>query len=70
MDIILISHVRFLRDTLVVALQAVGADQACSAFSHETAEAAIVELTPSLVIVDAAHPKGTALVAAVRAQVH
>ena len=41
--------------------------QVSSAFSHETVEAAALELAPSLVVVDASHPKAVALVAAVRA---
>lgn len=69
MDILFISNVRFLRDTLVAALQGAGKNQAISACSHETIGAALVEFMPSLVVVDALHPEGTALVAAVRAQV-
>jgi len=69
MDIIFISHVRVLRDALVAALQDTNVNRACSAFSRETVEAALVAFAPGLVIVDAAHPKGAALVATVRAGV-
>lgn len=69
MDIIFISHVRVLRDALIAALQNTNENQACSAFSRETVEAALVAFAPSLVIVDAAHPEGAALVATVRAGV-
>ncbi len=69
MDILFISHVCFLRDAMVAALQGAGENHARSVFSHETVEAALVELTPSLVVVDASHPEGMTLVAAVRAQV-
>ncbi len=68
-NVLFISHVRFVRDAMVPALQGTGANQAFSAFFHETIEAALAELTPSLIVVDASHPEGTALVAAVRAQV-
>ena len=68
MDILFISHVRFLRDAVVATLQGAGQNRACSAFSHETVQAALLEGAPSLVVVDASHPEGTALVAAVRAQ--
>ncbi len=69
MDIIFISHVRLLRDALVATLQDTNVNRACGAFSRETVEAALMAFAPSLVIVDASHPEGTALVAAVRASV-
>ncbi len=68
-DILFISHVCFLRDAMVTTLQSAGENQARSVFSHETVEAALVELTPGLVVVDASHSEGMTLVAAVRAQV-
>jgi DNA-binding NarL/FixJ family response regulator len=67
MDILLISHVRILRDALVAALQADNGNRACGAFSRETVEAALVAFVPSLVVADASHPEAAALVAAVRA---
>ncbi len=69
MDILFISHVCFLRDALATTLQGAGENQALSAFSHETVEAALLEFMPSLIVVEASHPEGTALVAAVRARV-
>lgn len=42
--------------------------QAVSAFSHETVKVAVAEAAPDLVIVDASHPEGMALVFAVRAR--
>jgi len=69
MDIIFISHVRVLRDALVATLQKASENRACGAFSRETVEAALVAFAPGLVIVDAAHPEGAALVATVRASV-
>ena len=68
MDILLISQVRMLRDVLVEALQGVHGNRACGAFSHDTLDAALAMFAPALVVVDAAHPEGAALVAAVRAQ--
>ena len=69
MDIIFISHVRLLRDALVATLQDSNGNQARGACSRETVEAALAAFAPSMVIVDAAHPDGTALVARVRANV-
>ncbi len=69
MDIIFISHVRFLREALVATLQDSNGNRACGAFSRESVEAALVAFAPSMVVVDAAHPDGTALVATVRASV-
>jgi len=68
-NILFISNVRFLRDALVTALQGAGENRAISACSHETIGAALVEFMPSLIVVDALHPEGTALVTTVRAQV-
>ena len=69
MDILLISQVRMLRDALVAALQGNNGNQACGAFSRDTVEAALLAFAPALVVVDAAHPEGAALVATVRAHV-
>jgi len=69
MDIIFISHVRLLRDALVATLQDTDGNQARGAFSRETVEAALVAFAPGLVVIDASHSEGTALVATVRASV-
>jgi two-component system nitrate/nitrite response regulator NarL len=69
MDIIFISHVRLLRDALVATLQDSSGNRACGASSRDTVEAALVAFAPSMVIVDASHPDGRALVATVRASV-
>ena len=68
MVILFISHVHFLRDALVAILQTGDDQQALGAFSRDTVEAAMSEVVPDLVIIDASHPDGTALVAAVRAR--
>ncbi len=67
MDILLISHVRILRDALVAALQGAHGNQVCGAFSRETVEAALMAFAPALVVADASHPEAAALVATVRA---
>jgi len=67
MDILLISQVRMLRDALVAVLQGVPGNQTCGAFSRETVEAALAAFVPAVIVVDAAHPEGAALVATVRA---
>jgi len=68
-DILFISHVRLLREALVATLQGNDGHRACTAFSHETVEAALAVFTPAMVVVDASHPEATALVAAVRTHV-
>jgi len=67
MDILLISQGRLLRDALVAALQDTNRHRASGAFSRDTVEAAFLATTPAVVVVDAAHPEGVALVAAARA---
>lgn len=66
MDILLISRVRLLRDALVTAFQGAQGSQTRSAFSRETVEAALAAFAPGVVVVDASHPEGAALVATVR----
>ncbi len=67
MDILFISQVRILREALVATLQSTGGNRAFAACSHETVDAAVSACMPQVLIVDASHPEGTALVAAVRA---
>lgn len=67
MDILLISQTRILREALVAALQDTNGHRASGAFSRDTVEAALAAFAPAVVVVDAAHPEGTALVASVRA---
>jgi DNA-binding NarL/FixJ family response regulator len=69
MVILFISHVHFLREAMVAILQGDDGLQAVGAFSHETANAAAIEFSPGIVVIDASHPDGTALVAAVRVHV-
>jgi len=69
MDMLFISHVSFLRDAMVAILRGNDDHQVSSAFSHETVEAAALELAPSLVVVDASHPEAVALVALVRVHI-
>jgi len=59
----------FLRDALMSAMRAANDVDVFGAYSRETAEAAARKVAPSLVIVDASHPEGTTLVAAIRAYV-
>jgi DNA-binding NarL/FixJ family response regulator len=66
MVIFCISHVRLLREALLAALNDTDGVKALGAFSRDTAEAAALEFTPSLVIVDASHPEAAMLVAAVQ----
>ena len=67
MDILLISQGRMLRDALVAALQGVDKNRASGASSHDTVEVTLTTFVPAVVVVDAAHPEGATLVAAVRA---
>ncbi len=67
MVILFISHVRLLREALVVILNDTEEIQAFGASSRDTAEAAVLECAPSLVIVDASHPEAAMLAATVQA---
>jgi len=69
MVILLISYVQFLREALVSAMRTADEIEVVSAYSHETAEAAARASLPNLIVVDASHPDGPAVVAAVRAYV-
>lgn len=69
MVILFISHVHFLREAMVAILRGDDGFQAVGASSHETASAAALEFKPDIVVIDASHPDGTALVAAVRTHV-
>ena len=69
MVILFISHVHFLREAMVTILRGDDGVHAVGAFCHETAEAAALEFAPSIVVIDAAHPDGITLVAAVRARI-
>ncbi len=69
MVVFVISHVHFLREALVSILRDAGGIEALGAFSRETADTAVSESVPSLIVVDASHPEGMTLVAAVRARV-
>jgi len=61
--------VHFLRDALMSAIRAANDVDVFGAYSRETAEAAARKVAPSLLIVDASHPEGTTLVAAIRAYI-
>ncbi len=67
MVILIISHIHLLREALAAALQGADDHEAFGASSHETVGTITVEFPPGLIIVDASHPQGTTLVAAVRA---
>ena len=68
MDVLLISPRRLLRDALVAVLQGADGRQARGASCRGTVDAALAGFAPGVVVVDAAHPEGAALAAAVRAQ--
>lgn len=69
MVILCISHVRLLREALLAILNGINGVKACGAFSSDTAEAAALEFAPGLIVIDASHPEGATLVAAVQARV-
>jgi len=68
MVILFISHVRLLREALLAVLNGTDGVKAFGASSRDTAEAAALEFAPSLVVVDASHPEGATMVAAVQAR--
>jgi len=67
MNIFFVSHVRMLREAVIATLQGADGNQAYGAFCRDTVEAAVLACTPDVVIVDASHPNGAALVAVARA---
>lgn len=66
MVILFISHVHFLREALIEVLRGGEGIMAFSAFSQDTTDAVIGEVTPDLVVVDSSHPEAMALVSVVR----
>lgn len=69
MVILFVSHVRLLQEALLAVLNDADGIEAFGASSRDMAEAAALEFAPSLVVVDASHPEGATLVAAVQARV-
>jgi len=69
MVILIISQICLLRNALVAALCGLDNARVFGAFSSETVGSAMLEAYPSLVVVDASHPEGAALVALVRTRV-
>lgn len=66
MVVLFISHVHFLREAVAMLLQGCDDIQVVSAYSAKTAEAAVAEARPGLVVIDSSHPEAMAVVAAVR----
>lgn len=68
MRILVISHVRLLREGLVATLADREGIQAFGAPSREAIETAAAKAKPGLAVVDALHPEAAALIAAARAR--
>ena len=66
MVILFISHVRFLREAIMALLRGSDDIKVVSAWSEETAAAAVREASPGLIVIDSSHPEAMAVVAAVR----
>lgn len=66
MMILVISHVRLLREALTAVLADSGDIQVFGASSCESIESVVEKAKPSLAVVDALHPEAAALIAAVR----
>lgn len=66
MRILVVSHVRLLREAMTAALADREGIQAFGASSREAIEAVVTKVKPSLAVVDALHPEAAALIAAVR----
>ncbi len=66
MRILIVSHVRLLREAMTAALADREGIQAFGASSREAIEAVAAKVKPSLAVVDALHPEAAALIAAVR----
>lgn len=69
MMILVVSHVRLLREALTAVFTDRDGIQASGASSRESIEAAVAKAKPSLVVVDASHPEAATLIAAVRVRV-
>jgi DNA-binding NarL/FixJ family response regulator len=69
MMILVVSHVRLVREALTAALADNEDLQAFGASSRESIEAFIAKAKPSLAVVDALHPEAATLVAAVRVRI-
>lgn len=69
MVILVISHLPLLLDALSTTLASAEDTKVFKAFCHDTVEAVMLKMPPSLVVVDASHPEGRALVTAVRMHV-
>ncbi len=69
MMILVISHVRLLREALTAVLADHGGIQACGASSRESIEAVVAKAKPSVAVIDALHPEAAMLIAAVRVRV-
>lgn len=67
--ILFISHVRLLREAILTVLNDGDGIEALGASYRDAAEAAVLEFAPSLIVVDASHPEGAMLVAAVQARI-
>lgn len=67
--ILVVSHVRLLREALTAALADGGGAQVFGASSCASIEDIVAEAKPSLAVVDALHPEAAALIAAIRARV-
>ncbi len=69
MVILVVSHIPLLLEALTTTLRGVESTQAFKASSREEVETLAIDFPPNLVVVDALHPEGRALVAAIRQQV-
>ncbi len=68
MNVVVISHVHFLRDALIETLRCTGDIYALGAFSFESTETAMETSSPNLLVVESSHPEGATLVSAIRAR--
>lgn len=68
MNVVVVSHVHFLRDALIETLRCTGDIYALGAFSFESAEIAMTASSPDLVVVESSNPEGATLVSTIRAR--
>ena len=68
MVVLFISHVHFLREAVVMLLRSSEMSAVHTAFSQESAEAAVTEAAPTLVMIDSSHPDAMPIIAAIRAR--
>jgi len=68
MVVLFISHVHFLREAVEMLLHKNDISAVRTASSKESAQAAVAEIKPNLVMIDSSHPEAMTIIASIRAR--